>query len=78
MLQHYDEESSIPLLHPKCNSITSTKFPLTPARKHGWAPVNRNDKRSFEATEVGSEIVSPSVLCAQIFTELDLAADLQR
>ena len=60
MLQHYDETSTMPLLHPKCNSITSTKFPLTPSRADGWEPVNRNDKRSFEATVPGSEIVSRS------------------
>lgn len=58
MLQHFDEHSAIPIMHPKCQSITSTKFPLKPLRMDGWESVDRNDKRSFEATVPGSEIVS--------------------
>ena len=56
MLQKWDETSHIPVLHPKCQSITSTKFPLKPLRADGWESVDRNDKRSYEATVPGSEI----------------------
>ncbi|KAK9898571.1 hypothetical protein P389DRAFT_167095 [Cystobasidium minutum MCA 4210] len=56
MLQPWDETSSMPLLYPKCQSITSTKFPLQPTVANGWESVDRNDKKSFEATVPGSEI----------------------
>lgn len=58
MLQPWDETSSMPLLYPKCQSITSTKFPLQSLSTNGWESVDRNDKKSFEATVPGSEIVS--------------------
>lgn len=57
MLQPFDETSSMPILYPKCQSITSTKFPLQPLWANGWESVDRNDKKSFEATVPGSEIV---------------------
>ncbi|CAD6578859.1 MAG: CAP64 protein product - [Cyphobasidiales sp. Tagirdzhanova-0007] len=56
MLSKWDETSHVPLLHPKCQSVTSTKFPLTPSRNMGWERVDRNDKISYEATIPESEI----------------------
>lgn len=73
MLQPWDETSSIPVLYPKCQSITSSKFPLQPRTSNGWESVDRNDKKSFEATEPGSEIVS---LADDVWTVLVFSADV--
>lgn len=58
MLSKWDETSVVPVLHPKCQSITSTRFPLKPIRADGWEAVDINDKKSYQATVPGSEIVS--------------------
>lgn len=56
MLQKWSENGSLPISQPRCQSITSTKFPLKPVRAQGWEAYNRNDKRGWEATKPGSEI----------------------
>jgi hypothetical protein len=61
MLQKWSENGSLPISQPRCQSITSTKFPLKPVRADGWESYNRNDKRGWEATTPGSEIVSGHV-----------------
>lgn len=58
MLWKWSENASIPALHPRCDTVTSKTAPLKPISMKGWELVNRNDKKSYEATEVGSEIVS--------------------
>ena len=58
MLDKYDDTSQIPMLNPKCSSITSVKTPLVPSRMDRWQSVNHNDKRSYESTVIGGEIVS--------------------
>lgn len=58
MLYKYDPTSSVPVLDPQCRSVTSVKEPLHAVRTTGFQLVDRNDKKSFEGTQVGDEIVS--------------------
>ena len=57
MLHGWDETYQYPTLHPKCESVNSKRAPLHPISMEGWELVNRNDKKSFEATKPGSQIV---------------------
>lgn len=58
MVSKWSENGSIPVLHPRCETVSSKTMPLKPASMQGWELVNRNDKKSYEATEPGSIIVS--------------------
>ena len=69
MLAPYDEKKALPLLKPFCKSIVSVKNPLYPVRTEGWEAVSRNDKRSYEATVPGSEIVREKVFILSVSTD---------
>lgn len=71
MLDAYDETTTAVLQRPRCQSITSTRFPLKPTRADGWQEVSHNDKRSYEATVLGSEVVSHAGTDAYMFADMN-------
>lgn len=58
MTWRWSKTASVPALHPRCETVASKTMPLQAASMSGWELVNRNDKKSYEATVPGSEIVS--------------------
>lgn len=60
LLDKWSETKTVPHLRPFCKSITSVRDPLKPVKAIGWEAVSHNDKKSYEAVEVGSEVVSRS------------------
>jgi hypothetical protein len=72
MLSKWSENATMPLLHPRCETVASKTMPLTPASMQGWELVNRNDKKSYETTEPGSIIVRRSLdMHELVFTAAD-------